>query len=159
GAKPVCVVVATPPARSAGMESAMDKSLVKPTAKVVASPVAQASQRKINETSTSSGKLPGGPPRGSRQVCSSSLQGSFQQGQKGRRHREPLRSSMCRREGTDGADVVPAQRPDVEQAAKECPCQFKDGQKIVVEFDLMEPNTFDAKNGVIIRAGSVLPLE
>src|SRR5208337_553411 len=46
----------------------------------------------------------------------------------------------------------------VEQAAKECPCQFKDGQKIVVEFDLMEPNTFDAKNGVIIRAGSVLPL-
>ncbi len=47
----------------------------------------------------------------------------------------------------------------VEQAAKECPCQFKDGQKIVVEFDLMEPNTFDAKNGVIIRAGSVLPWE
>ena len=47
----------------------------------------------------------------------------------------------------------------VEQAAKECPCQFKDGQKLVVEFDLMEPNTFDAKNGVIIRAGSVLPLE
>jgi len=47
----------------------------------------------------------------------------------------------------------------VEQAAKESPCQFKDGQKVVVEFDLMEPNTFDAKNGVIIRAGSVLPLE
>ena len=47
----------------------------------------------------------------------------------------------------------------VEQAAKECPCQFKDGQKLVIEFDLMEPNTFDAKNGVIIRAGSVLPLE
>jgi hypothetical protein len=47
----------------------------------------------------------------------------------------------------------------VEQAAKECPCQFKDGQKLVVEFDLMEPNGFDAKNGVIIRAGSVLPLE
>jgi hypothetical protein len=47
----------------------------------------------------------------------------------------------------------------VEQAAKDCPCQFKDGQKLVVEFDLMEPNTFDAKNGVLIRAGSVLPLE
>jgi hypothetical protein len=47
----------------------------------------------------------------------------------------------------------------VEQAAKECPCPFKDGQKIVVEFDLMEPNTFDAKNGVIIRAGSVVALE
>ena len=47
----------------------------------------------------------------------------------------------------------------VEQAAKECSCTFKDGQKLVVEFDLMEPNTFDAKNGVIIRAGSVLPLE
>jgi hypothetical protein len=47
----------------------------------------------------------------------------------------------------------------VEQAAKDCPCQFKKGQKMVVEFDLMEPNTFDAKNGVIIRAGSVLPLE
>ena len=47
----------------------------------------------------------------------------------------------------------------VEQAIKECPCQFKDGQKVVIEFDLMEPNTFDAKNGVIIRAGSVLPLE
>src|ERR1039458_4866534 len=42
----------------------------------------------------------------------------------------------------------------VEQAAKECPCQFKDGQKLVVEFELMEANTFDAKNGVIIRAGS-----
>jgi hypothetical protein len=47
----------------------------------------------------------------------------------------------------------------VEQAAKECPCQFKDGQKLVIEFDSMEPNTFDAKNGVIIRASSVLPLE
>ena len=47
----------------------------------------------------------------------------------------------------------------VEQAVKECPCQFKEGQKLVVEFDLMEPNTFDAKNGVIIRAGSVLSLE
>jgi len=47
----------------------------------------------------------------------------------------------------------------VEQAAKDCPCTFKEGQKLVVEFDLMEPNGFDAKNGVIIRAGSVLPLE
>ena len=47
----------------------------------------------------------------------------------------------------------------IEQAAKECPCTFKEGQKLLVEFDLMEPNTFDAKNGVIIRAGSVLPLE
>ncbi|MBI5771388.1 MAG: hypothetical protein HZA93_26680 [Verrucomicrobia bacterium] len=47
----------------------------------------------------------------------------------------------------------------VEQATKECPCQFKDGQKVVIEFDLMEPNTFDAKNGVIVRASSVQPLE
>ncbi|HTQ51003.1 MAG TPA: hypothetical protein VMJ12_09860 [Candidatus Acidoferrales bacterium] len=47
----------------------------------------------------------------------------------------------------------------MEQAAAECPCQFKEGQKLVVEFDLMEPNGFDAKNGVIIRAGSVVPLE
>jgi hypothetical protein len=47
----------------------------------------------------------------------------------------------------------------VEQATRDCPSQFKDGQKLVVEFDLMEPNTFDAKNGVLIRAGSVLPLE
>ena len=47
----------------------------------------------------------------------------------------------------------------VEQAAKECPVQFKEGQKLVIEFDLMEPNTFDAKNGVLIRAGSVMPLE
>jgi hypothetical protein len=47
----------------------------------------------------------------------------------------------------------------VEQAAKECPCQFKDGQKMVVEFDSMEPNTFDGKNGVVIRAVSVLPWE
>ncbi len=47
----------------------------------------------------------------------------------------------------------------MDQAAKECPCTFKEGQKLVVEFDLMEPNHFDAKNGVIIRAGSVLPLE
>jgi hypothetical protein len=30
---------------------------------------------------------------------------------------------------------------------------------LVIEFDSMEPNTFDAKNGVIIRAGSVLPLD
>ena len=47
----------------------------------------------------------------------------------------------------------------VEQAAKECPCVFKDGQKLVVEFDLMEPNGFDAKNGVMIRAVSAVPLE
>ena len=47
----------------------------------------------------------------------------------------------------------------LEQAAKECPCTFKEGQKLVVEFDLMEPNGFDAKNGVLIRAVSVLPLE
>jgi hypothetical protein len=47
----------------------------------------------------------------------------------------------------------------VEQAAKDCPVLFKDGQKLVIEFDLMEPNHFDAKNGVIIRASSVQPLE
>jgi hypothetical protein len=47
----------------------------------------------------------------------------------------------------------------VEQAAKECPVPFKDGQKMVIEFDSMEPSTFDAKNGVIVRAVSVLPLE
>ena len=47
----------------------------------------------------------------------------------------------------------------MEQAAAECPCQFKEGQKVVVEFDLMERNQFDAKNGVMIRASSVLPLE
>ena len=39
------------------------------------------------------------------------------------------------------------------------PPLFKDGQKLVVEFDLMEPNMFDAKNGVIVRAVSVQPLE
>lgn len=47
----------------------------------------------------------------------------------------------------------------VEQAAKDCPCPFKEGQKLVVEFDLMEPNGFDAKNGVLIRAVSVVALE
>jgi hypothetical protein len=47
----------------------------------------------------------------------------------------------------------------VEQAAAQCPCTFKEGQKLVVEFDSMEPNNFDAKNGVIIRAVSALPLE
>jgi len=47
----------------------------------------------------------------------------------------------------------------LEQAAKECPCTFKEGQKLVAEFDLMEPNGFDAKNGVLVRAVSVLPLE
>ena len=47
----------------------------------------------------------------------------------------------------------------MEQAAKECPCTFKEGQKLVIEFDLMEPNGFDAKNGVLIRAVSTLPLE
>jgi hypothetical protein len=30
---------------------------------------------------------------------------------------------------------------------------------MVVEFDSMEPNTFDAKNGVVIRAVSVVPWE
>ncbi|HVT71924.1 MAG TPA: hypothetical protein VHD61_02215 [Lacunisphaera sp.] len=47
----------------------------------------------------------------------------------------------------------------VEEASRLCPCQFKDGQKLLVEFDLMEPNTFDAKNGVLLRAGSVSPLD
>ena len=47
----------------------------------------------------------------------------------------------------------------VEQAGKECPCAFKEGQKMVVEFDMMETNGFDAKNGVLVRAVSVLPLE
>lgn len=47
----------------------------------------------------------------------------------------------------------------VEQAVAQCSCTFKEGQKLAVEFDLMEPNHFDAKNGVIMRAGSVLPLE
>jgi len=47
----------------------------------------------------------------------------------------------------------------IEQAAAECPCKFSEGQKLVVQFDLMEPNHFDAKNGVIIRAVSVSPLE
>ena len=53
----------------------------------------------------------------------------------------------------------PRNTQTVEEAARLFPCQFKDGQKMVVEFDLMEPNTFDAKNGVIIRAVSVQPLE
>jgi hypothetical protein len=47
----------------------------------------------------------------------------------------------------------------IEQAEKQCPCPFKDGQKLVIEFDSMEPNGFDAKNGVLIRAVTVLPLE
>jgi hypothetical protein len=45
------------------------------------------------------------------------------------------------------------------QAAAECPCTFKEGHKLLVEFDRMEPNDFDAKNGIMIRAVSVLPLE
>jgi hypothetical protein len=47
----------------------------------------------------------------------------------------------------------------VAEAAKDCPCSFKEGQKLVVEFDLMEPNTFDARNGVLIRAEAVSALE
>jgi len=47
----------------------------------------------------------------------------------------------------------------VEQAVAQCPCKFKDGQKVIVAFDLMERNNFDAKNGVITRADSVLPLD
>ncbi|HEX3716503.1 MAG TPA: helix-turn-helix domain-containing protein [Verrucomicrobiae bacterium] len=46
-AKPMCRLPATPPARPKGMETPMDKSLVGPTAKVVALPVAHSSQRKI----------------------------------------------------------------------------------------------------------------
>lgn len=47
----------------------------------------------------------------------------------------------------------------MEEAGAQCPCPFAEGQRLVVEFDLMEPNGFDAKNGVIIRASSVSPLE
>jgi hypothetical protein len=47
----------------------------------------------------------------------------------------------------------------IEQATAQGASPFKDGQKMLVEFDSMEPNGFDAKNGVIIRAASVLPLE
>lgn len=47
----------------------------------------------------------------------------------------------------------------LEEAARSCGCPFEDGQKLVVEFDLMEPNGFDAKNGVIVRASSVQVLE
>src|SRR5664280_3637668 len=65
-----------------------------------------------NETAKCSGEFPGGPPRGHRQVCSASLQGDSEQDQESRRHREPLRSSMCRREGTHGASVVSSQRSD-----------------------------------------------
>ena len=42
----------------------------------------------------------------------------------------------------------------VEQAATQCPVHSsRTGRKLVIEFDLMEPNTFDAKNGVMIRGG------
>jgi hypothetical protein len=47
----------------------------------------------------------------------------------------------------------------IEQAAAECPCAFGEGDRLAVEFDLMERNTFDAKNGVLIRAGSVPAVE
>jgi excisionase family DNA binding protein len=50
-AKPVCNSPATLPTRPAVQVVIKDKSLVSPTAKAVASPVAQTSQRKINETS------------------------------------------------------------------------------------------------------------
>ena len=49
-AKPMCNSPAGPPARPAGMERAKDKSLVSPTAKVVAPSVAQSSQMKKHET-------------------------------------------------------------------------------------------------------------
>lgn len=45
------------------------------------------------------------------------------------------------------------------QAAAECPCPFTAGQPLVIEFELMEPNAYDAKNGVLLRASAVLPLE
>src|ERR1035437_5718049 len=64
------------------------------------------------ETNGSSESILGGPPRGPRQVCGASLQGSSEQSEEGRRHCEPLRSSMRRREGTHGPNLVPAQRPD-----------------------------------------------
>lgn len=46
----------------------------------------------------------------------------------------------------------------LEHAAKDCACPFTEGERLVVEFDLMEPNQFDAKNGVIIRAAGVQAL-
>jgi excisionase family DNA binding protein len=53
-AMPMCSSPANPPVRPKGMETAMDKSLVSPTAKVVAPPVAQSSLRRQNEKGTSS---------------------------------------------------------------------------------------------------------
>ncbi len=46
----------------------------------------------------------------------------------------------------------------LEHAAKDCACPFTVGQRLLVEFDLMEPNRFDAQNGVLIRAAGVQAL-
>jgi hypothetical protein len=47
----------------------------------------------------------------------------------------------------------------LEDAIKRCPCGLKPGQWLFVEFELMEANTYDAINGVLIRASVVLPFE
>lgn len=46
-----------------------------------------------------------------------------------------------------------------EQAAARFPCLFKEGQKVLVRFESMEPNTFDAKNGVLMRSDGVVAVE
>jgi hypothetical protein len=98
----------------------------------------------------------GEPPRGSRQVCSTSPQGGFQQS-KNVVGLVNLYEVQCADGKAPKVQVWCSRSVQaVEQASKEYPCRFKDGQRLVVEF---EPNMFDAKNGVIIHAGSVLPLE
>ena len=47
----------------------------------------------------------------------------------------------------------------IEQAVASCPSGFREGERLAVEFELMERNQFDAKNGVLIRAASVSALE
>jgi len=141
------------------MERAKDKSLVGPTAKVVAPPVAQLSQMKNMKQNEAVNQF----LAGRRVVLVKFVAHRYKEVQNKAKKVVGI-VNFYEVQCADGkAPTVqlwcPRSVQTVEQAAKDCPCQFKEGQKMVVEFDSMEPNTFDAKNGVVIRAVSVVPWE
>src|ERR1017187_615640 len=87
------------------------------------------SQKEKYETEHCSRTVLGGPPRGHRQVCGPSPQGSSEQSQEASRGREPLRSSVRRRQGPHGSNLVSSQRPDARTGCQGMPLHVQGGAK------------------------------
>jgi len=158
-AEPVCPKAAALVTCPVGTEASTDKSLVYPTAETVAQSIAQLSQiLRMKQQNAVESFL-----AGRRVVIAKFVAHRYKEVQNKAKKVVGI-VNLYEVQCADGkAPTVqtwcPRSVQTIDQATKECPCQLKDGQKVVVEFDLMEPNTFDAKNGVLIRAGSLLPLE